>query len=54
MFGAADRVGAEKGCKPTCSREVNTLGAGVMVLLEILQEQIFKGSGTKHQMCGLP
>lgn len=47
VFGAADGVGTEKGCKPTCSRAVNTLGAGVIVILGSLQEQIFKGSGTK-------
>lgn len=48
VFGAADGVGTERGCKPTCSRAVNTLGAGgVIVILGSLQEQIFKGSGTK-------
>lgn len=43
VFGPATRVGAERGGEPTFSREVNTSEAGVMVLLEILQDQAFQG-----------
>lgn len=39
----ADGVATEKWWEPTCSREVNTLEARVTVLLEILEERVFKG-----------
>lgn len=41
VFGPATRFRAGSG-EPTFSREVNTLEAGVMVLLEILQDQAFQ------------
>lgn len=51
VFGPANRVVTEKGCEPTCSREVNMLEASVMVLLEILQEQVFKSLRDQSREC---